>query len=252
MHRVPVLLLVTTTVLNLCTPFAQVRFDVASVRENTRPDGVERLRRTPDGGVTAEHFQARFLITIAYQLQPFQLVGAPGWANEAFYDITAKPAAGSGTTLADMNAMLQALMVERFGLRFHRENRAMDGFALVPVKKGTLGPAMKVSAIDCEQTPALPQCRTSGNASNAFVVSGAPMWTLLQRLVAEVNAPVDDVTGLTGVYDINLRWASDPTATGDLPSLFTGLQEQLGLKLERRRVTAEVFVVDRFERPAPD
>ena len=53
-------------------------------------------------------------------------------------------------------------------------------------------------------------------------------------------------------YDINLRWSSDLTANPDLPSLFTAIQEQLGLRLERRRVTAEVFAIDRFERPAPD
>lgn len=233
----------------VCT---QVAFDVASIRENKQPDGVDRLRRTPDGGVATEHFRARFLITIAYQLQPFQLVGVPGWANETFYDITAKPASDATTTRTEMNAMLQALLVDRFRLRYHRENRLMDGFALVQLRKGTLGPALKVSEIDCEKTPALRPCQTFGDAGSTFVISGATIWSLLQRLVAEVNAPIDDDTGLMGTYDINLRWSSDLTATSDLPSLFTALQEQLGLRLERRRVTAEVFVVDRFERPAPD
>lgn len=252
MRPVAVVLLVGTTLGLLRAPLAQVTFDVASIRENTRPDGVERLRRTPDGGVATEHVRARFLITVAYQLQPFQLIGVPGWANETFYDITAKPASGSATTRTDMNAMLQALLVDRFKLRSHRENRSMDGFALVQVKKGTLGPAIKVSDLDCEKTPALRPCQTFGDAGSTFVISGAPISTLLQRLTAEVNAPVDDETGLMGTYDMNLRWSSELTANSDLPSLFTALQEQLGLRLERRRITAEVFVVDQFERPAPD
>ena len=61
-----------------------------------------------------------------------------------------------------------------------------------------------------------------------------------------------DETGLAGTYDFNLRWSADASPADDLPSLFTALQEQLGLKLERRRMTAEFFVVDRFERPTPD
>ena len=252
MRPVPVVLLVATLLGLLHAPLAQVTFDVASIRENVRPDGVERLRRTPDGGVTTEHVRARFLITIAYQLQPFQLIGVPGWANETYYDITAKPASGSATTRTDMNVMLQALLAERFKLRSHRESRPMDGFALVQVKKGTLGPGMKASALDCEKTPALRPCQTFGDAGSTFVMSGAPIWTLLQRLNSEVNAPIDDETGLLGTYDISLRWSTDPTANTDLPALFTAIQEQLGLRLERRRVTAEVLVVDQFERPAPD
>ncbi len=75
------------------------------------------------------------------------------------------------------------------------------------------------------------------------------IWSLQQRLIAEINAPIEDETGLTATYDIDFRWSSDPTAASDVPALFTALQEQLGLKLERRRVVAELFVVDNFERP---
>jgi uncharacterized protein (TIGR03435 family) len=63
---------------------------------------------------------------------------------------------------------------------------------------------------------------------------------------------VSDGTGLTGTFDIDLRWSGDVAPTDDLPSLVTALQDQLGLKLERRRVTQEVVVIDRLERPSPD
>ena len=71
---------------------AQVSFDVASVKENTETAGPSGLRRAPDGALRAERMRARFLITIAYGLQPFQLVSAPAWTNDAYYDINAKPA----------------------------------------------------------------------------------------------------------------------------------------------------------------
>jgi uncharacterized protein (TIGR03435 family) len=197
--------------------------------------------------------RARFLITIAYGLQPFQLAGAPAWANETYYDINAKPAPGSATSREQMSDMLQALLVERFKLTFHREARLVDGFALVQVQRGTLGRDLKASALDCEKTPALRACAQGGSSGTAFRASGVPMWSLVQVvLVPAVNAPVVDETGLSGTYDVNLRWSNDASPTDDLPSVFTAVQEQLGLRLERRRVSAEMFVVDRLERPTPD
>lgn len=75
------------------------------------------------------------------------------------------------------------------------------------------------------------------------------MWSLIQELVVALDAPVVDETGLSGTYDFNLQWSPDAAPGGDLPALPTALQEQLGLRLERRRIMAEFFVVDRFERP---
>jgi uncharacterized protein (TIGR03435 family) len=146
--------------------------------------------------------------------------------------------------------MLQSLLADRFKLKFHREKRQMDGYVLVRARPNELGPGLKPSALDCEKTPAAKPCLVVGDASSTFILSGAPIWTLQQQLVAEVNAPVDDQTGLTDTYDISLRWSRDPNAASDLPGLFTALQEQLGLRLERRRVVADVFVVDNFERPS--
>ena len=240
------------TVLVAADLTAQITFDVASVRENTQPDAPSGLRRSPDGSVRAERMRARFLITIAYGLQPFQLVGVPVWATDTYYDINAKPAPGSATGREQMSEMLQALLVERFRLTFHREVRLVDGFALVQVQRGTLGRNLKASALDCEKTPAIRACAQGGIGDTAFRASGVPMWSLIQQLVVTVNGPVTDETGLSGPYDIDLRWSNDASPTDDLPSLFTAIQEQLGLRLERRRVSAEMFVVDRLERPTPD
>ena len=238
--------------LALQTPAAQVTFEVASIKENREPGAAGGLRRAPDGSLRAERFRARFLLTIAYRLQPFQLVGVPDWTNDTYYDINAKPAAGSPTSRDQMSDMLQALLVDRFTLAFHREVRATDGFALVPIKRGTLGRDLKVSSVDCDQTPEARPCRQLISTPNTFTISGASMSVLVRELVAAVNAPVADETGLSGTYDFNLRWSADATAADDLPSLFTALQEQLGLKLEADRGPVDVVVIDSVQPPTED
>jgi uncharacterized protein (TIGR03435 family) len=81
---------------------------------------------------------------------------------------------------------------------------------------------------------------------------GVPMWSLLQFVISMVNAPVSDETMLTGTYDLELRWSNEVAPSDDSASIFQALQDQLGLKLERRRVQTEVLVVDRIDRPGPD
>jgi uncharacterized protein (TIGR03435 family) len=129
----------------LVTPLvsAQVAFDAASIKESTSLEAGGSLRLMPDGGVLARNILARGLITIAYQLQPYQLVNAPGWASEMRYDIDAKPA--SAASREQTFLMLQALLVERFRLTFHRESRQVDGFVLMRARADQLGPDLRVS-----------------------------------------------------------------------------------------------------------
>ena len=229
----------------------QVAFDVASIKESTSLADGGSLRFMPDGGVRAGNITARVLVTLAYRLQGYQLVNAPGWASEARYNIEAKPAAPSPRE--QTYEMLQALLVERFRLAFHRESRDVDGFALVRVRPDRLGPDLKPSEVDCEKNfAATPRCRQGGITSETMSTVGAPIWNLLQLVISKVGAPVSDETGLTGTYDFQLRWSNDVASADDRTSIFTALQEQLGLRLERRRTKTEVLVVDRFERPTPD
>ena len=232
-------------------PSAQLEFDVASIKENKSLAAGGTMRLMPGGGITSQHLPARSFITIAYQLQPFQLIGAPDWTRETYYDITGKPA---GSTTREQNfTMLQALLIDRFKLAFHRENRQLDGFALVRMRGDRLGPDLRPSTVDCEKAFATtPRCRGGGITSNTMKAVGVPIWSVLQLVISHVGAPVSDDTQLTGTFDVDLRWSNEVAPQDDLRSIFTALQEQLGLKLERRRVTAEVFVVDRIERPTPD
>ena len=103
-------------------PRGQEAFEVASIKENKDIAGGGSLRIMPDGGIRAVHIPARSFMTIAYRLQPFQLVGAPAWLFEMYYDLNAKPE--GKVTREQTFAMLQALIVERFKLAFHVNTRA--------------------------------------------------------------------------------------------------------------------------------
>jgi uncharacterized protein (TIGR03435 family) len=234
----------------LCSPSlrsAQLAFDVASIKESTSLDAGGTLRFMPDGGIFARNIPVRSLITIAYQLQPYQLVGAPDWVRDTRYDVDAKP--GDAATREQTRVMLQALLVERFQLAFHRESRQVDGFALVRVRANGLGPNLQPSKVDCENAfSSTPRCREGGLTSDTMRMVGAPMWSLLQVVISHVGAPVSDETQLGGTYDFELRWSNELVPLDDRQSIYTALQEQLGLKLERRRVTAEVVIVDRMEK----
>lgn len=230
---------------------AQRAFEVASIRENTSLDAGGTMRLMPEGGMRAVHIPARSLITIAYQLQPFQLVGEPEWARTTYYDIEAKPAGPA--TREQTYVMMQTLLMDRFKLAFHRENRQLDGFALVRARADSLGPNLKPSTVDCEKAFAeVPRCRQGYLRSDSMVAVGTPIWSLLQVVIAQVRAPVSDDTQLSGPFDFDLHWSNEIAPAGDRPSIYTALQEQLGLKLERRRVVSEVFVVDHLERASPN
>jgi uncharacterized protein (TIGR03435 family) len=236
------------------TPAAQVEFDAASVKESKSLGG-GTMRLMPGGGITAQNLPAREYIAIAYQLQPYQLVGAPDWTRTSSYDIVAK--AARTATREQTFAMLQTLLVDRFKLTSHREKREMDGFALVRAHAGELGPDLRPSTVDCgTQFATVPTCRESrvsiAGSVNTLKLVGSSVWSLLQSLIGNLHAPVSDETHLTGTFDIDLRWSSEVAPTSDLPSLVTALQDQLGLKLERRRVTEDVFVVDHIEHPSQD
>src|SRR5215467_6357852 len=230
---------------------SQTAFDVASIKENTTPGEGGSLRFMPDGGMLSRHLPARSLITVAYQLQPYQLIGAPDWVLNTFYDINAKPA--EKVTREQSYAMLQAVLVDRFKLAFHRETRQVDGYTLLRARRDGLGPNIRSSAFDCEkQMLTEPQCGKGSITATSFTITGARMWSLLQLVIGRANGPVSDDTGLGGTYDIELKWSNDVAPGDDATSIFTALSEQLGLKLERRRVSAEMFVIDHFEKPMAD
>ena len=166
---------------------AQLAFDVASIKESQSLDAGGSLRLMPGGGLTARHIPVRTLINVAYHLQPFQVVDAPQWTRERYYDVTARPAGAA--TREQTFLMLQALLTDRFKLAFHRENRQLDGFALVRAGTGPLGPGLRATSVDCGARATIaPQCRDGEITSSSMRAFGVPIWSVLQLVISEVGA----------------------------------------------------------------
>jgi len=214
------------------------------------------------------------VITVAYggeqPLDRSQVVGGPGWVQTSKFNITAK-APRPDATLRDMLPMLQSLLADRFKLQVHHENREQFVFALVKARPdGRLGPQLRPSSLDCDavararrQRAPLPSnvprdrpaCgfRMEGRNGLTMAAGGIPMDRLAGILSAQADRLVIDRTGLTGVFDLDLHWDfARANVTNDEPTIFTAVQEQLGLKLESQRAVVDIVVIDHIEPPTPD
>jgi uncharacterized protein (TIGR03435 family) len=215
-------------------------------------------------GVTAQQ-----LIVRAYGVQPFEIVGGPDWLSRERFDVIAKAPATS--SLAEMNLMLRALLAERFKLAAHVEKRESPVFFLVTAREdGKPGPGLNPAAnAGCgrRESPATirppDQCRMVIGVG-MIEGTGQPLYSLTAALEKIVGRPVVDMTLLTGTFDFKLMFAADegrstvvepgidsPTRR-DAPSVFTAVQEQLGLKLQSTPGLTDVLVIDSLERPTPD
>jgi uncharacterized protein (TIGR03435 family) len=233
-------------------------FEVVSVKANLSRDLNAEIRADPGGRFHALNAQVSVLIAIAYAtpqgaLRPSQVVGAPNWLGSERYDINARAPDGAAlpidATVADMKPLLQSLLEDRFKLVTHVETRQLPIYALVRARPdGPLGPKLALSSVDCAKEPA--RCGFKGGPGR---VTGSALTSgvLLQLMALATDRVVVDRTGLTGRFDIELEWSPDQMAT-DKPSIFTAVQEQLGLKLESTRGPVEVLVIDRVERPTED
>jgi uncharacterized protein (TIGR03435 family) len=218
------------------------------------------------------------LIQASYSLQAFQIVGAPAWFESEHWAIEAK---GEGNPdRPQLMLMLQSLLEDRFALKTHRESRDLPGYALVLAKSGAklappkedgcrvFDPATPMPATPAGGQNALPFCgfvRTKmtarGNEMEGYKVL---MPELARVLSMALGRPVSDRTGYTGGFDLHLEFAADPAlaglprraASGDAPpadsagpTIFSALQEQLGLRLESVKSPVEVLVIDGAARP---
>jgi len=263
-------------------------FEVASVRQNRSGEGFIRIGMAPGGRFTATNMPLRQLILMAYQVQPFQIDGGPSWMTSDRFDIVAKadrdvppPAPG---VAGPMQFMMRALLADRFKLTLHNEQKEMPVYNLVVARAdGKLGPQLKQSTTDCAAIMAAgrrgggPPSPPSFNEPiqcgmrvlpGTLSAGGFPLSQFAQFLSTTVQRIVVDRTGLTGNFDVNMTWTPDqlPQGRGDPPpgapplpaidpngpSIFTAVQEQLGLKLESTKAPVDMLVVDRAEHPTED
>jgi uncharacterized protein (TIGR03435 family) len=272
---------------------ASPAFDVVSIKQNTQGvGGPTMLGIQPGGRFTATNVPAIVLIRDAYQIQNFQLVGAPPWLTTDRFDISAKAPAGIDVQRPNpdphappgpMQLMMRALLADRFKLRVHNESRNQPIYTLVIARKdGRLGPKLTKSATDCAaamargrsdappQMPAFGQPMTCGMrmGPGTFSAGSATLAQVASSLSTVVNRTVVDRTGLAGNFDVDLTYTPDqmPAARGlappgapappaidpNGPSIYTAIEEQLGLKLDSTRASVDVLVIDNVEPPTPD
>jgi bla regulator protein BlaR1 len=255
------------------------KFAVASIKP-AAPDSEHFMfgvRPMPGGGINAPNVTLRLLIQVAYGLQDFQVSGGQGWIETARYNIEAKPDSPMGPNA--WKEMLKDLLTDRFQLAFHRETRELPVYALVLAKKdGKLGPGMVESkeggcaARDPSKplgppTPGqLPFCGNVLGGASQLTGTAATVGDIIPMLSRSLGRKVIDQTGLTGKYDITLKYTPDENQLATMappgeprrpapvdapgPSLFSALQEELGLKLAPQKAPVEVFVIDRAVKPS--
>jgi len=217
---------------------AQTAFEVASVRL-TPPGSIGNTYLSPPGAAsfTATNVTLDLLIEIAYGVDENQILKAPLWVGSQHYDVSVKPEGPGGLTYAQLKQPLQQLLEQRFGLGVHRENKEVDGYALV-IAKG--GPKLKPSTGDSGHKKFI--------LPNGIRFDHTLIATFAAALARPTGRPVVDKTGLSGDFDIDLKYAPEKAADSSLPSIFTALQEQLGLKLESAKVPFEMLVIDHVNR----
>ena len=239
---------VSLIIVGVANPIAQEpvpSFDVVSVKENTSGSSVSSLSGPRPGRFTITNMPLRFIVLEAFGLLDHQLIGGQGWITTASFDISATFPQGS-VPERHWRPMLQKVLVDRFGLVVHREMREVPTYDLLLARRdGALGTQLVRRDGSCDTPPA---CTLLVNRQSLTARTQA-IEKITPALQSLTGRPVVDRTGLTGTFDIDLKWS----ATGDDgPSIFTALQEQLGLRLEPSKGRAEVVVIDAIGRPTPD
>lgn len=250
---------------------APLSFEAASIKPNTgAANGTGAVDVLPGGRLRAQNALVRAIIQNAYEVKPFQIVGGPAWIDSARYDIEAK-AAGE-TTPSETLRMLQVLLAERFQLRVHHETREAPVYTLNPAKSGlkAADPNGGDCAAGARQAGGLPCGRVMARIQlpNARLEGAQVQMADLTRVLANLLwRPVIDRTGYTEKFNLKLEFAADsaigllagpyrpdaaPPVAADPGgvSIFTAMQEQLGLKLEAGKGPVDVLVIDRIEPPS--
>jgi uncharacterized protein (TIGR03435 family) len=244
------------------------KFAVASIR----PINFERghhifiqSKFTPDG-LLDEGVPLIVILEGTFHMQDDRIFGLPDWAQRQFYYIEAKVDPSDVPQFAKLTedqkkAMVLALLEDRFGLKFHHETREGQLYTLV-IAKG--GPKLKKSSpAELDKDGAMPAMKVSGSKLGLHVEqNGASMASFVDIVSKTLHSSVIDKTGLTDHYDFTLDYLPESTGLGPMaldqppegasPSIFTAVQEQLGLKLESGKGPEDVIVIDHFERPSPN
>lgn len=234
---------------------ANPSFDAVTIKPS-RPNTPGKLFTVRGREVLAINTTLSDILTLAFSLHPKQIINAPSWMEEDHYDVTGTPDTPGQPNIDQMRVLFQKMVADRFQLKFHRDKKELAVYALT-VGKG--GPKLTKSTADPNNTPSLAFTRLGTlPARNASMAEFAGVMQM-----AVTDKPIVDQTGLTGKWDFTLNWTPDATQFIGLgggnapppdpdgpPDLFTAIQQQLGLKLESTKAPADVFVIDKVEKPS--
>ncbi|HET6218193.1 MAG TPA: TIGR03435 family protein [Acidobacteriaceae bacterium] len=245
-------------------------YDVASIKPGKSGMGSTLLFRLD--GFTAKGMTLKALMREAYGIENDQILGAPNWLNTQTYDIEAKVDGADAAALERLSEdqrklMFQSFLKDRFQLKVHRETKELPVLALVIAKNG---PQLQEAKPGDTYPDGIkgPDGKPAGHAgmmmwgNGRLTGQGISIAAMVPPLTQQLGRTVLDKTGLTGRYDVELRWTPDNTSTpasgpdsgtaaeSQTPSIFTAIQEQLGLKLESQKAPVEVLVIDHVAAPA--
>ncbi|HKV48393.1 MAG TPA: TIGR03435 family protein [Candidatus Acidoferrales bacterium] len=268
-----VLLIVSSTLWGQSTP--RLAFDVASIKQSPPDEDGGGYTFERGGRTVIKKFTLKNLIMVAWHVQEFQVTAPAAWMDSTRYDIEAK--AGGNPSNDQSRLMLQSLLLERFHLVVFRESKKLPIFVLrragalkaglIPDKNPQCTPTDKDFPVDvpgerpfCQITFRLVKSADNGTS---MLVQGTTSISAIERLLSTiVERQVTDQTNLSGVFDLKLEFRPDdfsgraapiPGATNSTaPSIFTAVQEQLGLKLVQTKGPVEVLVIDHAEEPTPN
>jgi uncharacterized protein (TIGR03435 family) len=219
-------------------------FEVASIKPSPPSSGPRTPMKADPAIVAYNSLSAKIFIQLAYKAPAWGISGGPKWMDSEPYDLRATLPPGASNE--QVPRMLQALLIERFKLAVRRETRQMPIYELAIAKNG----------------PKLKPGETGEQWSNGTFKGGIfkgrlelhqfTMGALAELLGSQTGRPVIDKTNLKETYDINLKWTPEdvPAGDGGGPSLYTAIEEQLGLKLTSAKGPVEVLVVTHIEKPS--
>ena len=264
------------------------KFEVASIKTHQSSETMRMgMRMLPDG-VSISGLPLSNLLHLTFGLSDDRILNEPGWSKSDRFDIEAKVDPADAPKMKDLTlnerwAMMLPVLYDRFDLKFHREMRDLQVYTLVVAKGGSKMQAVQTDAPDSKGGMGRAMMRLSSEGMS-LEAHGASMESLAHAVAQQLGSTVIDKTGLTGRYDYSLKWATGPgsgsmgstgifelgagpsmmhpaesgapaggePATSTAPSLFTALQEQLGLKLVTQKAPVEVVVIDHIQQPSPN
>lgn len=225
-------------------------YDVVSIKPNKTGDGNYGIR-TGDDSLTATNVSLKFLASMTYDIKPELISGISGPIDSARFDVIAKivdsdPAAMKKLSDKQRLAMVLPVLMERFQLKAYTEIKTLPVYELVVIQDG---PKFKQSSNDTQENGLW----NVNNNQGTITAHDYSMTSLASLLTDVAHRTVIDKTGLTGKYDLTLKWSQDvgsDSTTDTGPSIFTALQEQLGLKLKPAKGPVKTLVVDHVAMPS--